>query len=418
MAEARTARFDSIDALRCAGMIAVLTYHVGGLAGARPAATGLGHWVTRSLDSALILFFVISGYVISRPFVRALVDGRPVPDVRRYALRRAARVVPGYWIALLAVLLLVQGSGSQLGALPLQHWWQIPLHGLFLQDVVPGQIQALIRVAWTLENEIIFYALLPLLTVLLARRHPRGMSPHRLAAMVLGVWAASAAFALFADQLPAYTDGAAVARYTFPSMAGFFCPGILIAIADTQAAAAAGGIWGRLQRLLNSPRQWGLAFAGVFLLGILVLRGEAALGTRWLLLLDQHWQVQAIAFGALVGGFARGGERLERWSRPVARVGLASYGIYLWHTVVLHFVAQNHLWVSTDRMGILALPLNVMLVLGLTLPIATASWLLVEKRSLAWAERVARQWRGAAQPDVQPRVEPEAEAVPVPASGG
>jgi peptidoglycan/LPS O-acetylase OafA/YrhL len=102
----------------------------------------------------------------------------------------------------------------------------------------------------------------------------------------------------------------------------------------------------------------------------------------------------------------------------VARVGLASYGIYLWHTVVLHFVAQNHLWVSTDRMGILALPLNVMLVLGLTLPIATASWLLVEKRSLAWAERVARQWRGAAQPDVQPRVEPEAEAVPVPASGG
>ncbi len=45
-------------------------------------------------------FFVLSGYLLSRPFWLALDAGEAMPSVRTYAIRRAARILPGFWLAL------------------------------------------------------------------------------------------------------------------------------------------------------------------------------------------------------------------------------------------------------------------------------------------------------------------------------
>lgn len=45
-------------------------------------------------------FFVLSGYLLARPFWVALDAGEPLPSLRTYALRRAARILPGFYLAL------------------------------------------------------------------------------------------------------------------------------------------------------------------------------------------------------------------------------------------------------------------------------------------------------------------------------
>jgi peptidoglycan/LPS O-acetylase OafA/YrhL len=47
------------------------------------------------------IFFVLSGLLLSVPFWRAYLTGAPRPGIGHYARRRAARIVPGYWAALL-----------------------------------------------------------------------------------------------------------------------------------------------------------------------------------------------------------------------------------------------------------------------------------------------------------------------------
>jgi acetyltransferase len=399
-------RSRAIDALRGVAALSVLVFHTGGLTGANPPAAGLGHVLDRNLDSGLVLFFVLSGYVISRPFVNALVDGRPMPDLRRYAMRRACRILPAFWVALAAVILFVHGTRPVPGAAPLRAWWQVPLHALLLQDFVPGQFQGLLKVAWTLENELFFYALVPLAALLVARRFPAGIRPGRLAGMVLALWAASAVVTLAADQLPAFTDGAAVARYTFPAVVGLFCPGILVAIARTRAAGEAGGGLGALPRLWSRPRRWAPVVLGTLVLALVTWQAEVSLGRGHVVLLDQHWQVFAAGFGLLLGGVLAGGRHVEAASRPLAVFGTVSYGIYLWHTVVIHGVSVGNLGVTGARAGLLALPFNVLLVAVLTLPLAAASWFVVERPALRWAATWGT--RSVAEP----------EPVPVPAITG
>lgn len=59
------------------------------------------------------IFFVLSGFLLARPFWLALDRGDPMPSLSVYALRRAARILPGFWLALTVSLVLsITISGS------------------------------------------------------------------------------------------------------------------------------------------------------------------------------------------------------------------------------------------------------------------------------------------------------------------
>ena len=61
------------------------------------------------------VFFVLSGFLLARPFWLALDRGEPMPGLGVYALRRAARILPGFWLALVVSLVLsITVSGSAL----------------------------------------------------------------------------------------------------------------------------------------------------------------------------------------------------------------------------------------------------------------------------------------------------------------
>ena len=52
------------------------------------------------LNVGVALFFLISGFLLYRPYALALVHGSEPPRLAAYAKRRFLRIVPAYWVAL------------------------------------------------------------------------------------------------------------------------------------------------------------------------------------------------------------------------------------------------------------------------------------------------------------------------------
>ena len=92
-------RHPPIDGLRAFAAIAVLLTHVSIYSGLVAAGGDAARYAQR-LEVGVAIFFVISGFVLYRPFLQARLDARELPRVGRYASRRALRIVPAYWLAL------------------------------------------------------------------------------------------------------------------------------------------------------------------------------------------------------------------------------------------------------------------------------------------------------------------------------
>jgi peptidoglycan/LPS O-acetylase OafA/YrhL len=102
------------------------------------------------------IFFVISGFVVALPFARQWLAGAPKPALGRYFMRRLTRIEPPYVIALIAMYLLWRNYRGYLPDL---------LAGLFYShQFVFGTRNNINIVTWTLEVEVTFYLLAPLLT--------------------------------------------------------------------------------------------------------------------------------------------------------------------------------------------------------------------------------------------------------------
>ena len=65
------------------------------------------------------IFFVLSGTLLSYPFWTAYLTGEKMPSLRHYAKRRAARIIPGFYVALTVSFLAVLA------------WYPDTLHPLF-----------------------------------------------------------------------------------------------------------------------------------------------------------------------------------------------------------------------------------------------------------------------------------------------
>src|ERR1700755_283684 len=92
----RRERYPLIDGLRAVAAIGVLLTH-SSISSGLVTAEATGFRYAQRLEVGVTIFFVISGFVLYRPFL--LLRGA-LPPLGRYAWRRALRIVPAYWIAL------------------------------------------------------------------------------------------------------------------------------------------------------------------------------------------------------------------------------------------------------------------------------------------------------------------------------
>jgi peptidoglycan/LPS O-acetylase OafA/YrhL len=375
----------NVDVLRAAAAFAVVVGHAYALGG-RTLPVKASRWQDVPLIttvSGVWLFFAISGYVIARPFVDRLLDGRPLPELVPYALRRSFRIFPLYWIALTAVILITGSAGTRT--------WQFPVHYALLNNLVPGREGALFSVAWTLTLEVLFYMAVPLLAVAVHRGW-RSMSAERLATLVVASWAASIAFTVFAD-LRGDGTTALWLRGSFPAMWQMFCPGILLAVAPHLRAPE----WRRW--LVDLPAQRG---AGILVLATLaagaVLSAAAPLRfgvVPYVLAVDASRPLFAVGYGMVLAAAIRARPWEERVGRWVLHLGLVSYGIYLLHAVLLDFLLSSHGrgLIPLPQRGLVSFAVHIAFLAGLTVPLAMASWRWLEQPMIGLAATLADRWR-------------------------
>jgi peptidoglycan/LPS O-acetylase OafA/YrhL len=134
-----------INALRGLAAMGVLVYHV---TFALPQR-GLTMAIFGQGWRGVALFFFLSGFLLQRPFAAALKSGRPV-DISRYLLRRFLRIVPLYVFVTLVVYAVTRGT------------LQVLLSSLTFTANYFG-LDHVVGVAWTLDDEVSYYVLLPAL---------------------------------------------------------------------------------------------------------------------------------------------------------------------------------------------------------------------------------------------------------------
>jgi peptidoglycan/LPS O-acetylase OafA/YrhL len=161
-------RWPALDGVRGLAVVCVVLYH-----GVRLVVLGRHSpggadvsplwWPASTARFALDAFFVLSGFLVigSWDNLRKR-HGRTWPAAREYAARRAARILPAYWVSLIVLVPLVAphllASPGKLGLLASVQQYLLP--GL------PSEVNV---VYWSLTTEVHFYVVAPLLAVLLGR---------------------------------------------------------------------------------------------------------------------------------------------------------------------------------------------------------------------------------------------------------
>lgn len=337
-----------MDGLRALAATAVLVQHVWRFsdpAGFSPDWGLASTAVLPHLRIGLTLFFVLSGFLLYRPFVAALHAGRSRPALRGYLESRALRILPAYWVILLAAALVLQSAlvrvsvGEERYA-RLDDPERLLAAGLFVQNYVPDWMQTGIGTAWSLNVEVVFYLLLPLLVLLGAFLSGRASTARGrwlgLLAPAAALVAVSLAGRLLAGAIepvgPAHGfdgDWHSVVARSFLYHADLFAAGLALALVSVAAE--------RKPDLL--PRRWPLAaLLAIPLLLLAALRVPPLYGE--LSALACALLVALVVLPAASPGRPRLLTRLFD-ARVVAAVGLASYSVFLWHGPVIDFLRER-----------------------------------------------------------------------------
>ena len=150
-------RLRALDGLRAVAALAVVAYHYG------------GDWAHYGL-LGVELFFVVSGFVI----LMTLERGRPL---EHFALARAARLYPAYWVSVALVGLFLLATGQT--ELRVVLWNATMLQGFLL---VPN----LVDPYWTLAYELWFYVVVAALVAARQLRNVDRVALAWLVAMIAG----------------------------------------------------------------------------------------------------------------------------------------------------------------------------------------------------------------------------------------
>ena len=144
------------------------------------------------LEVGVAIFFVLTGFLLFRPWVRAAAGGSAEPDLRRYARHRIRRIVPGYMVTVLVVFALYTVFTP--GPNPGQSWYGLLRYLTFPQIYTDDYLITLLHTGlsqmWSLAVEVSFYAVLPGLAYLLLRVVCRGQWQPRRALAALTALAA------------------------------------------------------------------------------------------------------------------------------------------------------------------------------------------------------------------------------------
>ncbi|MCP4563039.1 MAG: acyltransferase [Bosea sp.] len=347
----RRQRYAHLDALRAVAALAVMVEHLfGDLLRQAPAATGPMSTLARSAVENLslgrfgvVLFFLISGFVV--PF--SIRGERPL---RHFAISRLFRLYPAFWLALAVLAAMAWLSGGMPRAVAV-------LANLTMAPPLFGQ-PWLSPIHWTLFVELLFYGLVALLFAAGALRQ-------------VGILLALSLALIAATVLPVQLRMHGIASLPIQYLGlhlSFLILGLLLRLwlVEGRRGAWLAALVLVLAQLagVSSVAQFSLTRGDNF-----VMEGLRPVLAAYLLAL--------VVFLAAL--------RLERpHSHLLARIGLTSYSMYLFHGMVNALVYR--VLPLTGEFGDLAVMLACT---GLTLALSWLVYRVVERPMIALGRRIA-----------------------------
>src|SRR6201991_5152596 len=166
----QTSRVDRVASLTGVRAVAALLV-VGTHAAYTTGKYTHGYWglVGARMEIGVPIFFVLSGFLLSRSWVKSAATCGPEPSVRRYGWHRVRRIMPAYVVTVLIAYVIYhfRHAGPNFG-----HTWvglfrNLTLTQIYTFNYMRGYLHQGLTQMWSLAVEAAFYVVLPLLAYLL-----------------------------------------------------------------------------------------------------------------------------------------------------------------------------------------------------------------------------------------------------------
>ena len=351
-------RIPSLTGIRALAALLVIGTHAAYTTG--KYTHGYAGLLLSRMEIGVSIFFVLSGFLLFVPWVRAAQAGTSAPSLRRYGWHRIRRIMPAYVVAVLGAFVLYHFHDA--GPNPGHSWYgllrNLTLTQIYTDGYMFSHIHQGLTQMWSLAVEVSFSVALPIigylvLTVLCRRRwRPRlALAGLAVCALISSAWMV---YVHTAQHLP---DGA---RLWLPGYLAWFIGGMMLAV------LAAMGV--RCYWFLALP----LVVVSYFIVSTPVA-GEATTSPTGLAEAVVKTIFYAVIATLIVAPPALGDrgayERLLS-SRPMVWLGEISYEIFLVHLMIMELAMTQvlHWRVYTGNAAVL-----FTVTLALTIPVA---WLL------------------------------------------
>ena len=309
------------------------------------------------MEIGVPIFFVLSGYLLFGPWVRAAASGAASPPLTRYAWHRVRRIMPAYVVTVLAAYLVYHFRDG--GPNPGHTWWglfrNLTLTQIYTDNYAFALLHQGLTQMWSLAVEVAFYVALPvlawLLMVLLCRRRWR---PVLLLAGLGGLALLSLAWIVLVHITDFLPDGA---KLWLPGYLIWFLGGMMLTVLSAMGVRVYGFLAVPLAAICyliactpiagepqTSPTGMAQALVKMVFYAVIatLLVAPPALG-------DSGWYTSLLA------------------SRPMVWLGEISYEIFLVHLVLMEVAMTEvlHWRVYTGSM-----PGLFVVTMALSIPVA------------------------------------------------
>jgi peptidoglycan/LPS O-acetylase OafA/YrhL len=423
----------ALDGVRAIACLTIVSYHI-------TLMTHNNHvWSTSGipLTSAVLLagaagvtlFFVLSGFLLFLPYVRAILFEKRWPDAGLFYLRRALRIMPAYYFALFILVMFTHPEYIE----P-QNWQKLLLFLFLLQDSTQMTYAQLNGPFWTLAVEWQFYLFLPLIAwgIYTVSRHIK--SSYRLWSLICCLIALMA-WGMFSRPIGDYfvnhpSTTLLVPRSIFNVFLfiayGYrgkyledFAVGMLICVLFVYFNEV-----NTKKRYLQRMQKLNVWFWRAGLLLLLFVSMESYMDTfnySWPILAAlphmQWWQYElgfALGYGCCVLAilFDTGGLQRLFSRKPLRWIGTISYSIYIWHLPLLIVFLVHYGFHFGKINPYLAFFLYWCWAFLVIIPFCFVLYILVEKPGMRLSDRLRKRVQGRQK---QART-PDGEGLPIPSS--
>jgi len=391
--ELTVTRIPGADGLRAIACLLVVWHHAAqklNPEGLSPLVGAL-HYLGMRGEVGVSMFFVLSGCLLSMPFWGSFVARKPFPSIKKYSMNRAARIAPAFWLNLIICNILAVVLFN------LEFSWQkfisafLFINSYHFSTFFPTELNGPL---WSIGLEVSCYLLLPL--VLFAIFKTAKSTRHAAAAMTTVLVSLQALNPLiiqvfmtdnFQKGWQFGIDGGAKQWLPYWNIATFFSQFLIGSLAALVIV--------HIRSKQTKPgRLFDWTFIASAIAAFVLVVTRLTPGSQ-----DSFTQQPyvspflALLFAVLLisgSHSSRAGQMLD--NRLFTWLAKLSFGIYLWHVVVIEIIARTFVknYTYYGMNDIWQWTLISAIVVGASIVIAAVSWKFIESPIIQAARRSMR----------------------------